>query len=66
MSHFGFFWFPFFLIGLGIYFLPTIIAIVRHARDLVGIILINIFLGWTFVGWIAALIWSLVGAKRKS
>ncbi len=50
-----------FIVGLFIYFLPTIIAIARHHRNLLAIILVNIFLGWTFIGWIVALIWAIVG-----
>ncbi|MDR1905408.1 MAG: superinfection immunity protein [Clostridiales bacterium] len=42
-----------------IYFIPTIIALKRDHRNKVGIILLNIFLGWTFVGWIGSLIWAL-------
>jgi len=58
--------FPFGLIGLGIYFLPTIIAAVRQTRSILGIVLLNIFGGWTFIGWIIALVWALVGeAKGK-
>lgn len=45
--------------SLTVYFVPTIIAIVRHARNVIGIILLNIFAGWTFVGWVIALIWSI-------
>jgi hypothetical protein len=33
----------------------------RRHRNLLPIILVNIFLGWTFVGWIVALIWAIVG-----
>lgn len=58
--------FPFGLIGLGIYFLPTIIAAVRQTKSILGIVLLNIFGGWTFIGWIIALVWALVGeAKGK-
>jgi hypothetical protein len=56
--------FPFGLIGLGIYFLPTIFAAVRRSRHLVGIILLNVLAGWTFVGWVIALVWSLIGQKQ--
>lgn len=49
----------FMLPALAIYLIPTIIAIVRHARNIVGIILLNIFGGWTLVGWIIALVWSI-------
>ena len=62
---FGFLGFPFAILGLGVYFLPTIIGAVRHAKGIVGIILVNIFAGWTGVGWIIALIWSLVGVTDK-
>ncbi len=55
--------FPFGLIGLGLYFLPTIIAAARHHNHLLPIVLVNIFAGWTFIGWIVALVWSLVGKK---
>jgi hypothetical protein len=57
---------PFSLIGLALYLLPTILAAVRRSKSLVGIILVNILLGWTFVGWIVALVWSISGeAQRK-
>lgn len=57
---------PFGLIGLGVYFLPTILAAVRHTKSILGIVLLNIFAGWTFVGWIIALVWSLTGATQKA
>jgi hypothetical protein len=41
-----------------IHFLPTIIAALRHSRHVVGIFLVNLFLGWTVVGWVVALIWA--------
>jgi len=56
---------PFALLGLALYFLPTIIAAARRAKNLVVILLVNIFAGWTGVGWIVALVWSLVDAPAK-
>jgi hypothetical protein len=45
------------LIFLGVlYFLPAIIAAARHTHNATGILLLNIFLGWTVVGWFAALL----------
>ncbi len=41
-----------------IHFLPTIIAALRNSRHIVAIFLINLFLGWTVIGWIVALIWA--------
>ncbi len=49
----------FFGIGLLMYFLPTIIAIARGKRDVGAIFVLNLFLGWTMIGWIVALVWAL-------
>lgn len=37
------------------YFLPSIIAITRKLYSVGPVIIINTFLGWTFIGWVAAL-----------
>jgi hypothetical protein len=50
-----------FVISLFFFFLPTIIAMARHHRNKLAIFLVNLLLGWTGVGWLAALIWALVG-----
>lgn len=50
---------PFFGFGLVMYFLPSIIALARSKRDLLSIFLLNFFLGWTFIGWIVALVWAV-------
>jgi hypothetical protein len=39
-----------------LYFLPAIIG--RDKRDAAGIFLLNLFLGWTVIGWVIALIWA--------
>jgi len=58
----SFFFFPFLGFGLGIplilYFLPSIIAAARSKRDTLAIFLLNLFLGWSVIGWIVALIWA--------
>jgi len=60
MTHlFPSFFFPFFGFGFVMYFLPSIIALVRSKRDVTGIVLLNFFLGWTMIGWVVALIWAL-------
>jgi urea transporter len=46
-----FFGFPFAIFSIALYFLPTIIAAIRHAKSILGVVLLNIFLGWTFIGW---------------
>jgi hypothetical protein len=41
------------------YFLPTIVAVVRRKANAGGIFVLNLLLGWTLIGWVGALIWSL-------
>ncbi len=38
--------------------LPTIIAYLGKKSNLTIILLVNFFLGWSFVGWIVSLIWA--------
>ena len=47
-------------IFLGIYFIPTIIAFRKKHKDKVPILLLNIFLGWSILGYVGALIWSVM------
>lgn len=46
----------FLLFITAMYFLPTIIA--HNKRDFAGIFLVNLFFGWTVIGWIIAMIWA--------
>jgi hypothetical protein len=43
------------LFGLSLYLLPTIIAVSRKVPNIGSVVVINVFLGWTFVGWVVAL-----------
>ena len=47
-----------FLLLLALYFLPTIVALLRHHRNALAIFVLNFFLGWSFIGWVVALVWS--------
>lgn len=42
-----------------LYFLPAIIAGVRHTHNATGVLLLNIFLGWTGIGWFVALLMAI-------
>ena len=44
---------------IALHFLPGIIATRRRHRNMLAIWLVNIFLGWTLIGWVVALIWAL-------
>lgn len=50
---------PFFGFGFLMYFLPSVIALVRSKRDTFAIFILNFLLGWTFIGWIIALVWAV-------
>ncbi|EOX8511910.1 superinfection immunity protein [Salmonella enterica subsp. arizonae] len=41
-----------------IYLLPGIIASTRKHKNATAIWILNIFLGWSCLGWLVALIWS--------
>ena len=58
MHVFGFFLFPFFGFGFVLYFLPTLVALLREKHDKLSIFLVNFFLGWSLIGWFVALIWA--------
>jgi len=54
----------FVIIGLFVYFFPALVG--RHKRNASAILVLNLFLGWTFVGWVVALVWAFtVEEKRK-
>lgn len=46
--------------AVAVYCMPTLIALVRHHPDKGHISVINMYLGWTLVGWV----WALVAAIR--
>ncbi len=48
-----------FIVGVVFYFIPSIIALLRMKKNLVAIIALNTFLGWSVIGWVVSLVWSL-------
>jgi hypothetical protein len=48
-----------------LYFVPTLIAVLRRER-VAPVLLINLLLGWTVLGWIAALVISVWPAPRST
>jgi hypothetical protein len=48
-----------FIFGVALYFLPAIIAAARHTHNATGILLLNLFLGWTMIGWLVALLMAI-------
>ncbi len=44
---------------LVVYFLPSFIALLRQHKNKLAIFLLNLFLGWTVLGWVSSLVWSV-------
>ncbi len=53
------FFLPIFGFGFVLYFLPSIVALARSKRDTAAVFVLNLFLGWTAIGWVIALVWAL-------
>ena len=51
------------LFVLSAYLLPTIVAWWRGHRNGNSIAVVNVFLGWTLLGWVIALAWSFSNSK---
>jgi hypothetical protein len=45
------------IIAIFVYFLPTIAG--WKKKNAVSIFVVNLFLGWTLIGWVVALAWGL-------
>ena len=55
----------FIFVVLPLYFLPTILANRRDHPQFQGLLVANIFLGWTFLGWVVCLVWSLKNYSKE-
>lgn len=49
-----------------IYFAPAFIAIMRGHRNAMPILVITLLLGWTLIGWVVALAWSVNAQDTQS
>jgi len=61
------------LIGLAVlavavaaYFLPLIIAVMRSHPNAGALAALNLLLGWTLLGWVGALVWSLLSKPQRA
>ncbi len=50
----------FYVCGLVLYFLPTLVAVRAHKKNQIAIFALNLLAGWTFVGWVVAMVWALI------
>ena len=51
------------LVSLFLYFLPSYLA--RNNANFTAILILNILAGWTFIGWIIALVWALSPGRQQ-
>lgn len=49
-----------------LYMLPGIVALLRWHRNWVPIAVLTMLTGWTGIGWIVALVWSLTNQRRPA
>jgi hypothetical protein len=52
----------FLLFITALYFAPAIVAAARHTHNATAVLLLNLFLGWTVIGWFVALLLALSSA----
>jgi Superinfection immunity protein len=50
---------------LALYFIPTAVAHWRGHPNQKAILILNLFLGWTFIGWVAALVWAAIHLRDE-
>ncbi|MDE2991007.1 MAG: superinfection immunity protein [Chloroflexota bacterium] len=53
------------IVSIVVYMCPTIIGFIRGQPNKWAIAALNVLLGWTVIGWIVALVWSLSAPTRQ-
>lgn len=53
------------IVSIALYFLPTAIAVKRKHRSTGAIVALNVLAGWSFIGWLIALVWSLSSTQQQ-
>ena len=54
------------IVAMAIYALPALLAWCMGSPQRVAITLVDLLLGWTILGWIAALIWAILSGNGGS
>ncbi len=56
---------PVFVIAsLWLYFLPSIEAYRRKHENTQSILIVNLFFGWTLIGWVFSLVWAIKNPSK--
>ncbi len=48
-----------------IYFIPALMANSRKHKNFLAVFMLNLLLGWTFIGWVLALVWACTDNTDK-
>ena len=56
----------FMVFSVVVYFLPLVIAFYRKHPQILAIGLLNLFGGWTVLGWVGALVWSATAIQKPA
>lgn len=48
-----------------VYFIPAVVAYNRKHHNRAAIFLANLFLGWTFIGWVGALVCAVTDPRPR-
>jgi Superinfection immunity protein len=51
-------------VAAALYFLPWLIALLRGHHNAAAIFMLNLLLGWTGLGWVVALVWSMTSVQQ--
>ena len=51
--------------SIPVYFIPSIVAGKKKHKNQTGIFILNLFLGWTLVGWVGALVWAVTETDEE-
>jgi hypothetical protein len=54
------------MIVLGVYCIPSIVAIYREHQYTIPIIALNLLFGWTLLGWGIAMVWACMPKGKLS
>jgi hypothetical protein len=50
---------------LALYFVPYIVARSRKHPQVTPILILNLFFGWTLIGWVGALVWACLKSPTQ-
>jgi hypothetical protein len=52
--------------SFALYFLPYLIARLNKKTNVDAILLLNLFLGWSLIGWVVALVWAAMKEPKRA